>query len=268
MKTKVFFALAILMITLCGSMATADMLAGDIALSTPTTVDLTEQSAVTIAQELFLQQADVIKPSSVSSFLFDFPKLEVEGEELATHSTFVTLKRASSETTSAWVVSFFVKDLNAFAGYVTVESPSGQVIDTAFDYLLQVTAMWEKTKGEDFFWSIEDKYLFQQLFTMPGSGLRRVLPDVNDISQEQATTIAITAVAKQYGVSKSSLRQDYQIDCNLDLQRKGDHYERTWCIIFRHYDENAKKYPQDYRVDILSIDGSILLIEESGSGLG
>lgn len=266
MKGKARFVLMILTLVLCGNLATADVLTEYIALSTPTSDDLAEQSAVAIAEELFLQQTDVIKPSSASTF--DFPKLEVEGKPFSTHSTFVTLKEHNSEAASAWVVSFFVKDLNAFVGYVTVESPSGEIIDTGFDYLPQITAMWEKAKGKSFFWSVEDKYVFQQLFTMPDSGLRRVLPDASDISQEEAGAIAISAVAKQYGVSESSLRQDYQMDFNLDLQPNGDSFDRTWRVIFRHYDVDTQNYPQDYCVRILSTDGSVLLTEDGGSGLG
>lgn len=268
MKWKAFFVLMILSIVLYGNIATANVLTEDIMFSTPARDDLAEQSAVAIAKELFLQQTDVIQPSSSFASTFDFPKLEVEDRELTTHSTFVTLKKRNSETVSAWVVSFFVKDLNAFAGYITVESPSGEIIDTGFDYLLKITAMWEKEKGKNFFWDIEDKYVFQQLFTMPDSGLRCVLPDANDISEEDANTIAISAVAKQYGISESSLRQDYQMDYNLYLQRNGDSFDRTWQVIFRHYDEDTQNYPQDYCVQILSTDGSVLLIEDSGSGLG
>lgn len=137
---KTFFVLMILTVVLRVGMATADLLTKGIALSIPASDDLAEQVAVAIAEELFLQQRDVIQPDSASTF--DFPKLEVENREFTTHSTFVTLKKQNSETTSAWVVSFFVKDLNAFAGYAAVASPSGEIIDTGFDYLLQITARW------------------------------------------------------------------------------------------------------------------------------
>ena len=263
---KTFFVLMILTVVLRVGIATADLLAKGIALSIPASDDLAEQVAVAIAEELFLQQRDVIQPDSASTF--DFPKLEVENREFTTHSTFVTLKKQNSETTSAWVVSFFVKDLNAFAGYAAVESPSGEIIDTGFDYLLQITARWEKEKGARFFWSLDDKYVFQQLFTMPSSGLRLTLPDANDLSEEEAGSIAISAVAKRYGVSESRLHQDYQMDYNLELQRNGDSFDRTWRVIFRHYDKDSQGYPQAYCVQILSTDGSVLLIEESGSGLG
>lgn len=103
---------------------------------------------------------------------------------------------------------------------------------------------------------------------MPSSGLRLTLPDANDLSEEEAGSIAISAVAKRYGVSESRLRQDYQMDYNLELQRNGDSFDRTWRVIFRHYDEDSQGYPQAYCVQILSTDGSVLLIEESGSGLG
>ena len=105
---------------------------------------------------------------------------------------------------SCWIVTIF--DLTNFSdGWcMTVDAVSGEVLftdSTNIGYFDGIAALWESAKGVEALWSLEDKLLFDTLYTMqPTYGL----PMDGDMSQSEALVKAMSAV----GVTSAS---EYQI---------------------------------------------------------
>lgn len=158
-----------------------------------------------------------------------------------------------SDGSTQWIVTIF--DLANFAdGWcIAVEAVSGQVLTTdatSIGYFDTVSARWQAVKGVEALWSLEDKLLFDNLYTMqPTYGL----PMDGDMAQGEALVKAMAAV----GVTTAS---DYQIGYGY-IMGAGD-TNGVWEVWFMQGEEMI------YKVNLDAVTGEIYLIEPDEEGNG
>lgn len=236
-------------------------------IATPDSNALPQDAAMEIAMDVLLNQSAVIEKSPQSSDHYNFLLLEVEDRAISYVAHYVELSQVSPAA-YAWIITFFVADTPFYVGTVTVSSPAGEVIESSFGFIQQVTKIWEQEKGSEFFWSIEDQYLFDQLYKKRSWNYKPALPDEQDIQQDVALKYAIEAVAQKYNLSPQLLQEEYLLStkfCYIDAREPSS---RIWRVAFRKLDPMTQQYELLYFVDISAIDGSILDVNNNTSGLG
>ncbi len=238
-----------------------------VALSMAGENDLPQVDAVSIATDLLLQQSDVIRPLADSHDRYSFPLLEVDNREIEWIASFVALQQAGA-TGNAWIISFFPKGIPALAASVMVASPSGEVIQSVFGYLSDATAKWEKQLGSEFFWSIQEKYVFDVLYSLPKAYNQRVLPNKDEIRQDQALEKAIAAVRERYGIGEQTLMADCKVEYGFFISDAANPSDRCWYIGFRYYNETDGTYRLCYEVRIDAADGAVISVDDYAGGLG
>ncbi|MBQ2953624.1 MAG: PepSY domain-containing protein [Clostridia bacterium] len=158
-----------------------------------------------------------------------------------------------SDGSHQWIVTVF--DLGNFAdGWcIAVDAVSGEVLmtdATTIGYFDTVSARWQVVKGPEALWSLEDKLLFDTLYTMqPTYGL----PMDGDMSQGEALVKAMAAV----GVTAV---EDYDIGYGY-IMGAGD-ANGVWEVWFMNGDEMI------YKVNLDAVTGQIYLIEPDEEGNG
>ena len=155
--------------------------------------------------------------------------------------------------------------------YVNILSPTGQILDASNTVSLrEATESWVREKGQDYFWSIEDKELFFSMYSGMDIGYIISLPSEEDISQDSAL-----AFAKEY------VAQNTKLDINTinGFPVSSTFWKTTdvssanhWSFVF--HDKNSLDRGEEsrlYQIDIHSQDGSVLQfhnIVEDGIGNG
>lgn len=69
-------------------------------------------------------------------------------------------------------------------------------------------AQWEETRGSFWMWTLADKAFFYDTYVYgsdKASGLRRTVPSIDAIPQEEAIVIAFQAVLNHYALSQAEL---------------------------------------------------------------
>lgn len=239
----------------------------EFSMDTPGPDALTSDAAVEIAMEVLLSQNAVIERNPQNPDHYNFLLLEVEDRALSYMAHYVALRRGS-QSAHAWIVTFFIEDTPFYVGTVTVASPDGEVIETSFGFIRQVVEIWEREKGPEFFWSIEDQYLFDQLYHNRSWNYQPALPDEQDLPQEAAVAGALEAVAQTYKLSPQVLQEEYLLSTQLCYVDARDPSSKIWRIAFRKLDPATQTYALLYAVDISAADGSIVDINNNPSGHG
>lgn len=158
-----------------------------------------------------------------------------------------------SDDSRQWIVTVF--ELTAFSdGWsVALDAASGAVICkdvTNVGYFQVMTDRWEAAKGVEYLWSLEDKLLFDTLYTiMPSHGM----PIEGDMTHGEALEIAVNAL----GMTSAA---DYQIGFGY-LMGSGD-TSGVWEVYFVRQDELMHK------VNLDAVTGQIYLIEPDEEGNG
>lgn len=158
-----------------------------------------------------------------------------------------------SDESCQWIVTIF--DLANFAdGWcIAVDAVSGAVLTTDatnIGYFDAVSTRWQAVKGVEALWSLEDKLLFDTLYTMqPTYGL----PMEGDLSQGEALVKAMAAV----GVTNPA---EYQVGYGY-IMGAGD-TNGVWEVWFMSGEEMI------YKVNLDAITGEIYLIEPDEEGNG
>lgn len=160
-----------------------------------------------------------------------------------------------SDESAQWIVTIF--DLTNFAdGWcVALDAKNGEVIatdTTSIGYFDTISRRWEAVKGVEALWSLEDKLLFDNLYTMqPTYGL----PMSGDMAQGEALVKAMAAV----GVTSVS---DYQIGYGYIMGAGDGQTNGVWEIWFMQGEEMI------YKVNLDAVTGEIYLIEPDEEGNG
>ena len=158
-----------------------------------------------------------------------------------------------SDGSTQWIVTIF--DLANFTdGWcIAVDAVNGQVLTTDvtdIGYFDTVSARWQAVKGVEALWSLEDKLLFDNLYTMqPTYGL----PMDGDMAQGEALVKAMAAV----GVTTAS---EYQIGYGY-IMGAGD-TNGVWEVWFMQDEEMI------WKVNLDAVTGEIYLIEPDEEGNG
>ena len=158
-----------------------------------------------------------------------------------------------SDGSTQWIVTIF--DLANFTdGWcIAVDAVNGQVLTTDvtdIGYFDTVSARWQAVKGVEALWSLEDKLLFDNLYTMqPTYGL----PMDGDMAQGEALVKAMAAV----GVTTAS---EYQIGYGY-IMGAGD-TNGVWEVWF------MQDGVMIYKVNLDAVTGEIYLIEPDEEGNG
>ena len=158
-----------------------------------------------------------------------------------------------SDGSRQWIVTIF--DLSNFAdGWcIAVDATSGAVLttdSTDIGYFYTVNARWQAVKGVEALWSLEDKLLFDNLYTMqPMYGL----PLEGDMAPGEALMKALTAL----GLSDADA---YEIGYGY-IMGAGE-TNGMWEVYFMDGAEMI------YKVNLDAQTGEICLIEPDEEGNG
>lgn len=158
-----------------------------------------------------------------------------------------------SDDSCQWIVTVF--DLTNFSdGWcIRVDATDGQLLaveSTKIGFFEVIHDQWESVKGVEYLWSLEDKLLFDTLYTMqPMYGL----PMDGDLPQGEALVTAMKAV----GVTSM---QEYAIGYGY-IMGAGD-TNGVWEVYFVQGEELI------YKVNLDAVTGEIYLIEPDEEGNG
>lgn len=153
----------------------------------------------------------------------------------------------------AWVVTTFDTSSLVFAWTAMVDAVSGDVLyaEVSSDgYLPYVMEAWTETKGPQALWSLEDKQLYDVLYTMlPSYGL----PVPGDMSAEKALLQALSVL----GMTDPA---GYEVGYGYLMG--GDGYNGVWEIQLVKDGETA------YQVNLDAVTGVVYYIypDEEGNG--
>lgn len=164
------------------------------------------------------------------------------------------LVRMVDEST-CWIVTIF--DLTSFSdGWcVTVDAVSGAVVGTDvtnIGYFAEIADLWQTHYGPEALWTLEQKLLFDTLYTMqPTYGM----PMDGDMPQGEALVKAMAAV----GVTSAS---EYQIGYGYIMGSGDGQTNGVWEVYFVSGEELI------YKVNLDAVTGEIYLIEPDEEGNG
>lgn len=160
-----------------------------------------------------------------------------------------------SDDSCQWIVTIF--DLtNMTDGWcIAVDAASGEVLatdTTQIGFFHTVNERWQKAKGVQALWPLEDKLLYDTLYTMqPNYGL----PMDGDLPQGEALVKAMAAV----GVTSAA---DYQIGYGYIMGMGDGKTNGVWEVWFMQDEEMI------YKVNLDAVTGEIYLIEPDEEGNG
>ena len=154
-----------------------------------------------------------------------------------------------------WIVSIF--DLTSFTdGWcIAVDAVSGEVksVDTTnIGYFSEMSARWETAKGVEYLWSLEDKLLYDTLYTMqPTYGM----PVSGDMSYAEALVKAMNVL----GMTSSA---DYEIGYGYIMGSGDGTTNGVWEVYFVQGSEYV------YKVNLDAVTGAVYLVEPDEEGNG
>lgn len=160
-----------------------------------------------------------------------------------------------SDDSCQWVVTVF--DLTTFAdGWcVMVDAKTGEVLSldtTDIGYFQAISERWQSVRGPEELWSLQDKLLFDTLYTMqPTYGM----PMEGDMSQTEALLTAMTAL----GLNSPA---DYEIGYGYIMGMGDGTVNGMWEVYFMQGEEMI------YKVNLDAVTGEIFLIEPDVEGNG
>ncbi|MGN0794351.1 MAG: hypothetical protein ACI4MG_07775 [Aristaeellaceae bacterium] len=215
---------------------------------TPVLAEETAETAIVPVRilpqsEHMLYMADAIEKATAS--------LAVLPADCLTRAELVQM----SDESCQWIVTIF--DLTNFSdGWcIAVDAASGTVLTTDttdIGYFTEISRRWQAVKGVEALWSLEDKLLFDTLYTMqPNYGL----PMEGDMPQGEALVKAMATV----GVTSAN---DYQIGYGYIMGMGDGQTNGVWEIWFMQGDEMI------YKVNLDAVTGEIYLIEPDEEGNG
>lgn len=249
-------ALLLILATLCAAAEESSLRV--VAEAVPAAGDLAREEARAIAMEVLAQRPDVAAPAGGD--LYDFPLYAIEARRLSCRETFVML----ADGGGAWVVSFAPEDLPVFAGAVTIASPGGEVLEAVLGEEAPLMARWEAERGPRWFWSQEDRVLYDQLYVSTSMSVS-VLPQEGDLPREEALAIAKAALERECGVPSETLDAEYRLDMELCLlSLRGAEKERVWCVDFRRLDPASGNWELCYSAQVMAEDGAVYHAGDNG----
>lgn len=160
-----------------------------------------------------------------------------------------------SDGSCQWIVTIF--DLATFAdGWcIAVDAASGEVLGadvTDSGYFHTISQRWQMVKGVEALWSLQDKLLFDTLYTMQSN---YGLPMEGDMSQTEALLTAMQAL----GLNSPA---DFDIGYGYIMGMGDGGVNGMWEVYFVQSGELV------YKVNLDAVNGEIYLIEPDVEGNG
>lgn len=161
-----------------------------------------------------------------------------------------------SDASCQWVVTIFdISTFYANGWCITVDATSGQVLvvhTTDIGYFNDVYDAWIAGKGPRALWSLEDKQLYDCLYTvMPSYGQ----PVEGDMTYGDALMKAIDALQLTNAV-------DYQVGYGYLMGSGDGEINGVWEVYFVQHGETV------YKVNLDAVTGEIYYIEPDEEGNG
>lgn len=160
-----------------------------------------------------------------------------------------------SDDSHQWIVSIF--DLTSFtdAWSIGVDAVSGEVksVDTTnMGFFLEMVDRWETVKGTEYLWPLEDKLLFDTLYTMqPIYGL----PMDGDMTYAEALKRAVEVL----GLASTA---DYEIGYGYIMGAGDGQINGVWEVYFVQNGDYV------YKVNLDAVNGDVYLVEPDEGGNG
>lgn len=164
-----------------------------------------------------------------------------------------------------WYISYYLENAPPPYVFMAIDPVSGEVLEYGTDNYTQYKSKWKTAIGDVWAWSVNDLYLFHQLFTANRSYGAR-LPGAEHISIEDATEIAHRTVSREFNVSAAVLSNYHTAHSFVDGIIKDNLSGCVWIISF--YQKNAVKDLPDYQVNIEAAEGEVVLVYPDPNSLG
>jgi hypothetical protein len=175
--------------------------------------------------------------------------LPVQPESYQTHAELVRM----SDDGARWIVTVFDLTTLSDGWCVEIDAFTGEVLMsyTTYDGFFQdVYDRWVAQKGIHALWPLEDKQLYDMLYSMmPAYGL----PQVDDMSKEAVLTKALFVLGLQSA-------DEYQVGYGYLMGGEG--YNGVWEITL------VKNGQVAYRVNLDAVTGEVYYMEPDESGNG
>ncbi len=130
--------------------------------------------------------------------------------------------------TKVWIVSYFPSYPSSTVYAVTIESPSGIILNEGIGLSWDFKDVWEKWGREEYyFWPAEEKALFHEAYQLHPT---RIMPEEDALPQEKALAIAFEAIENKFGVPRGAIEPTYKVDYNY--VKNADHtYDMVDCMV-------------------------------------
>ena len=200
----------------------------------PADGDLTRDQAVDIAKR---EIADMLVRSQAEVASLD-------------HKAYLVLLPIRGAETRVWIVSFFPEQSSAVVYAVTLQSPTGKVLNRSANFFWGFAAIWSEWGWEAYdFWSPEDKALYHTLYQQNPT---RWMPEAGAFPRDEALQIAADAVRQAYGISDEALAA-YRPDISYVPGWYVHEANNAWLIMLRP----AIKEESLYQIVVSATDGTV-----------
>ena len=184
----------------------------------PTDADLTMKQAISIAKMQLSSQLE-------GTVILD---------DLPMKATFLS-PQIDRLDTKVWIVSYFPSYPSSTVYAVTIESPSGIILNEGIGLSWDFEDVWEKWGREEYyFWPAEEKALFHEAYQLHPT---RIMPEEDALPQEKALAIAFEAIENKFGVPRGAIEPTYKVDYNYVPGWYANHYkeqaDEAWLILLR-----------------------------------
>lgn len=160
-----------------------------------------------------------------------------------------------SDDSCQWIVTIYNEESIFDLWSVGVDAVSGEVMTydwTNNGYFWELAERWEKVKGTEALWTLEDRQLFDVLYRRE---MYYGMPVEGDMAQSAALTVAVEAL----GLTSVS---DYEIGYGYILGADDGLTNGVWEVFFVQNGECV------YKVNLDAVNGDIYLLEPDESGNG
>lgn len=156
-----------------------------------------------------------------------------------------------------WVVAFFPHEEPGIVSAVTIQSPSGEILDRDTNHFWAFAETWEAWGDMDdyFFWSVEDKALYHALYQIAPT---RLLPAESDVTQDAALKIATDTIQQRYGLSDEAIA-GHRVDFNYVPNWYARQPHNAWIILLKP----AAGTGSVYQVVLSALDGTVFTCDRN-----
>ncbi|MBQ8555072.1 MAG: PepSY domain-containing protein [Clostridia bacterium] len=206
------------------------------------TFAIAEEEATVVPVQIIPQAEDMLYMSDAIAKANE--ALEVLPDNCLTRAELVQM----SDGSHRWVVSIFDLTNYTDAWCIEVDALSGEVLQkttTSYGFFVDMYARWEQAKGINALWSLEDKMLYDTLYSIQPM---YSLPLETDMTHGEALEKAIAAL-------EMTNAAEYKIGYGYMMGIGEGEVNGVWEVYFVQNDEMV------YKVNLDAVTGEIYFIE-------